>query len=441
MASAHRKLLAASLAAVLSFGWAGCTSGTPESSGAGTSAGEQVTLEFWNPETDPTELDIMNKWIKGFEGENPNVKVNLVTIPWADIYTKWQSAVQAGTVPDLTIGSTPFSASFNEQGAIEPLDDVVAALGGERIWADSAKSFVELAKQDGHYLGIPFVQNSVVLWYNKEMLADAGLQPPKTWDELRAAAAAMTKDGKYGILIPSSTSQVTSQGLYSYILSNGGDIVDRHNPNTVIFDQQPVVDALAFYKELSKYSPPGAGGYDRPEAQAAMTTGKLGMFVYGSWMGGALEQAGDAVFSKFGAVPMPSSGKGKGAFMGHLNLFVFKNAQHKEAAKKFIEYIYRDENYREWVLSNPASFIPVTKSVQESAEYKDSPRLAKYSEVLDATLQSLPNAWVFGMPNPHAGEIEGLNLVGKAASKVILDGEEPAQAAKEVADEMRKIIG
>lgn len=52
----------------------------------------------------------------------------------------------------------------------------------------------------------------------------------------------------------------------------------------------------------------------------------------------------------------------------------------------------------------------MTKSAQESAAYKDSPQLKAVREVVDAVFAELPNAWVYGMPNPHAGEIEGLTF-------------------------------
>src|SRR5262249_38376576 len=144
------------------------------------------------------------------------------------------------------------------------------------------------------------------------LLKKAGLQVPQTWSELLAAAKTLTKDGVYGILMTSSKSYVTQHTFYSLMLSNGADIVDRTTGQKIIFDSPETVETLKFYKELAQYSPPGAGGYDRPEAQAAMTTGKIAMFIYGSWLGGPLNEAG--VLQQFGVAPVPHN-KGKGAFM------------------------------------------------------------------------------------------------------------------------------
>lgn len=436
-----KKYLAA--AVVLSVGavLTGCTAGSSSNTDDGGDGGGNVELEMWNPETDEAQIAVTEKMIAAFEADNPGVTVKLVTIPWSDIYTKWQTALQSGNAPDATIGSATFAASFQEQGVLEPLNDVVDAIGGEDAWADTTSSFVELCKtEDGDYFTLPYVHNSVVLWYNKPMLEAAGIEPPTTWDELEAAAAAMTHDDQYGILIPSSTSMVTSQGLYSFIASNGGDLVDPENPDTVTFDEPEAVEALEFYGSLAQYSPPGSGAYDRPEAQAAMTTGKLGMFVYGSWMQSALDAAGPEVAEQFGVVPVPSNDGEGGAFMGNLSLFAFSDSEHPEETKEFLSYMYDPELYEEYVLLNPSAFIPVLAEVQESETYRGNERVAAQSELLAAVTAALPYARIYGLPNAHAGEWEGLNLVAEAATAVIEQGEDPQTAATRIADEMRETI-
>lgn len=433
-----RKYLAVSLALALTGVLAGCTGSEADQE---STEGDAIELEFWNPETDEGIISVLETMIADYEADNPNVNVKLVTIPWSDIYTKWQTALQSGNAPDVTIGSAAFAASFQAQGVLQPLNDVVDRIGGEEAWADTAASFVTQSKTpEGDYFALPFVNNSVVLWYNKPMLEEAGLEPPTTWDELEAAAAAMTHDDQYGILITSSKSYVTTQSLYSMILANGGDLVDRDDPNTVTFDAPEAVEALEFYSSLAQYSPPGAGGYDRPEAQAAMTTGKLGMFVYGSWMQGALDAAGPEVAEQFGVVPLPSNGDGAGAFMGNLSLFSFNDTEHPEEAKDFLGYMLDPANYEEFVLLNPSAFIPVLAEVQASETYLGSEKVAAQEELLAAVGATLPDAWVFGLPNPHAGEWEGLNLVAQAATAVIEEGVDPQTAATRIADEMRASI-
>ena len=402
-------------------------------------ASGQVTIDFWNPDTGEAVVKVLQEDIQGFQKEHPGVKVNLVNIPWSDIFTKWQTGVQSGNVPDASIASAAFGATFNAQGALEPVDDVIKEMGGESALAPSAKSLVEMCKQNGTFFDVPYVRAAVVLWYNKDLLKKAGVAVPQTWDELLAAAKALTKDGVFGILMTSSKSYITQHTFYSLMLSNGADIVDRETGQKVVFDSPETVETLKFYKELAQYSPPGAGGYDRPEAQAAMATGKIAMCIYGSWLGGALAEAGPEVLAQFGVARVPHN-KGKGAFMGNLILIVFKAAKHKAEAKMFLEYLMKKENYIRYLLTDPSSYGPVMESAKEDPAYKDSPQVKAVQDVIDAVEAELPSAWVYGMPNPHAGELEGLNIISDVVGQVVLGNVSPERAAKDGAAKIEEII-
>jgi multiple sugar transport system substrate-binding protein len=402
-------------------------------------ASGEVTIDFWNPDTGEAVLKILDEDIQGFEKEHPGIKVNLVNIPWSDIFTKWQTGIQSGNVPDASFASAAFGATLNAQGALEPVDDVINEMGGESAFAPSAKSFVELCKQNGSFYDLPYVHNCVVLWYKKDLLQKAGLSVPQTWEELLAAAKALTKEGVYGILMTSSKSYVTQHTFYSLMLSNGADIVDRETGQKVLFDSPATVETLKYYNELAQYSPPGAGGYDRPEAQAAMTTGKIAMFIYGSWLGGALTEAGPEVLAQFGAAPVPHN-KSQGSFMGNLVVVTFKAAKHKAEAKMFLEYLMKNDNYVRFLLTDPASYGPVTAAAIKDPVYSNSPEVKAVEGVIAAVQAQLPNAWVYGMPNPHAGELEGLNVIADVVGRVVLAKVSPEKAAKDGAAKIEEII-
>ena len=402
-------------------------------------ASGEVTIDFWNPDTGEAVLKILDEDIQGFEKEHPGIKVNLVNIPWSDIFTKWQTGIQSGNVPDASFASAAFGATLNAQGALAPVDDVIKEMGGESAFAPSAKSFVELCKQNGSFYDLPYVHNCVVLWYKKDLLQKAGLSVPQTWEELLAAAKALTKEGVYGILMTSSKSYVTQHTFYSLMLSNGADIVDRETGQKVLFDSPATVETLKYYNELAQYSPPGAGGYDRPEAQAAMTTGKIAMFIYGSWLGGALTEAGPEVLAQFGAAPVPHH-KSQGSFMGNLVVVTFKAAKHKAEAKMFLEYLMKNDNYVRFLRTDPASYGPVTAAAIKDPAYSNSSEVKAVEGVIAAVQAQLPNAWVYGMPNPHAGELEGLNVIADVVGRVVLEKVSPEKAAKDGAAKIEEII-
>ena len=434
MAIGVRKCLAVAGAACLALLASACAGSPGSGGGSGT-----VTLSIWNPEDTPGATAALAADAKAFEAQNPGVSVNVTTIPWSNIFTKWEAAIQSHTTPDLSLGSVTYATSFNAQGVLEPMDDVVQAIGGNSAWAPQAKALVQMNQDSqGHYFATPWVMNSVVLWYNKKMFAAAHLTPPTTWPELEQDAKALTKNGQYGILTPASSDDVTDQTLYSLILANGGDVVDRSDPSEITFDQPRSVQAIAFYKALSQYSPPGSAGYDRPQAQAAMTTGKLAMFVYGSWMDGPLQQA--HVFNDFGVTQVPGNNGGGGSFMGNMDLFMFKGSQHPALARKFAEFMYKTPDYLKWAVSDPGSYLPVTKTAADSSEYLGNPLVQSEKSLVSTAYAGLPKAWVYGMPSVHAGQFEGLNLIAQAAADVIVNNQNAAQAATSVTTQMEQLV-
>src|SRR6202030_1696596 len=132
--------------------------------------------------------------------------------------------------------------------------------------------------------------------------------------------------------------------------------------------------------------------------------------------------------------------KGKGAFMGNETVLIFKAAKHKAEAKLFLKYLMKNENYVRYVLTDPSSYGPVTKTVKEDPAYKNSPQVKAVQNVIDAFESELPNAWVYGMPNPHAGEIEGLNILAEVVGRVVLDNVPAETAAKDGAAKIEEII-
>jgi multiple sugar transport system substrate-binding protein len=422
-----KKLLFALVITLCVFSW-GFAGGSGQSSG-------QTVLNIWNPEESPACVEALRVAAAAFEAENPGVKVELSMMPWNDIYTKWMSGIETGTVPDVSVASAAFAQSLNSVGALEPLDDIVSP----DFFADSAKSFVEANKFNGRLIAMPFVQNCCVLWYRTRALQEKGIAVPKTWDELLSAAQKLTGNGQYGILLTASRSHLTQHSFYTLMLSNGGDITDRTSGTQNLFNSPANLETLKFYTELAKYSPPGSLGYERPDAESAMATGKINMFVYGSWLASSLMNNAPEVFKEFSVAPVPVN-KGRGAFMGNLSVVAFKQGKNIALAKKFISFFMQNKYYLPWIFADPAGNIPVTKSAQNSSEYRNNPLIVAMRDKIDVVLQELPYAWIYGVPNPNAGELEGLSTITYATTRVLIEKMTPENALRVTADEVGQIL-
>lgn len=126
--------------------------------------------------------------------------------------------------------------------------------------------------------------------------------------------------------------------------------------------------------------------------------------------------------------------------MGNLVVVTFKAAKHKAEAKMFLEYLMKNDNYVRFLLTDPASYGPVTAAAIKDPVYSNSPEVKAVEGVIAAVQAQLPNAWVYGMPNPHAGELEGLNVIADVVGRVVLAKVSPEKAAKDGAAKIEEII-
>src|SRR3954454_18719196 len=93
-------------------------------------AQDQVTLKFWdNQQTESGLSQFQQEAVKRFEAENPDIKVEVTTIPYPEYQQKLLTAVQAGNGPDVSTVDQIWNAAFAEAGAIDKLDDMAAQAG------------------------------------------------------------------------------------------------------------------------------------------------------------------------------------------------------------------------------------------------------------------------------------------------------------------------
>ena len=242
------------IVALLLIGMAGLLPGCLGSSGEEDTEGQggKVTLTIWHQEQPPNRVKQFGEVIDKFNASQDKYVVKQQVQNWEDIYQKAASAVQAQKGPDLQFAIPDFTTAMKTTGAVQPVDDIVEELDGEHKFIPSA---VQPYKYEDHTWAVPVFGMVQMLWYRKDLFEKAGLDPdapPKTWDELKAAAQKLTGDGKYGIGITSSKHLYTDQELYSFMTTNKGkDLFD--GSGKVTFDTPQNVETIDFYKQLSKF--------------------------------------------------------------------------------------------------------------------------------------------------------------------------------------------
>ena len=151
-------------------------------------------LTWWDTSDATNEAPTYKKLITKFNQTYPNVKINYQSVPFGNAQNKFKTAAAAKSgAPDILRAEVAWVPEFASLGYLYALDDTSLV----KDQADFLPTPVSSTKFDGKTYGVPQVTDSLALLYNKKLFTVAGVKVPKTWDEMKAAAATIkTKTGK-----------------------------------------------------------------------------------------------------------------------------------------------------------------------------------------------------------------------------------------------------
>jgi sn-glycerol 3-phosphate transport system substrate-binding protein len=365
----HRFLLASCAAATL---------------GLGTAQAQTTEISFFYP---VAVGGAIAKTIDGFAAEfmkaNPGIKVTPIYAgTYQETLVKALTAHKSGTPPVTSVLLSTDMFTLIDEDAIVPIDNFVKT-ADDKAWLNGFyKAFMMNSQAGGKTWGVPFQRSTVVMYYNKELLKEAGLdpnKPPQTWAELKTAATKLTRKdagGKvtqWGVQIPSSG---FPYWLFQTLTTTNGAILANEAGTKVKFDDPKVIEALQYWVDLGKAGvhPPGVvewgttpkDFFEKKVAIMYTTTGNL------------TNVKNNAKFD-FGVAMIPGNVR-KGSPTGGGNFHIFKKASpaQQEAAFKFIKWVTQPERAAQW--SMDTGYV----AVSEAAYGTDT--LRKYGRDFPAAL-------------------------------------------------------
>lgn len=257
-----------------------------------TTRDKQVTLTYWGL-WEPKE--VMEPILKEYEQANPGVLISYVKQNPQDYRERLQSAVASGQGPDVF----RFHASWVPmlKGELAPMPTSVFTP------SEYQSTFYPIVSQQlqsgGQLVGVPVMYDGLVLYYNEDILAAAGAQPPKTWSELRTLASKLTlrsgdKIQRGGVAIGNAGNvEHFSDILGLLILQNGGNPAEPSS--------KEVQEALTFYTNFYKVDK--VWSEELPSSTAAFARGDVAMMLAPSWRAHDVRALNPAL--KFGTVKPP----------------------------------------------------------------------------------------------------------------------------------------
>jgi multiple sugar transport system substrate-binding protein len=404
---------------------AACGGGDESSGGGSPGSIKGQTITYWASNQGATidqDKQVLAREVAQFKKQT-GVDVKFKVIPWPDLFNNITTATTSGKGPDvLNIGNT-WSATLQATGAFMPFDDnTLKAIGGKDKFLET--SFAATGAEGKTPTSVPIYGLSYGLFYNKKLFEQAGISsPPKTWTEFVADGKKLTKDtdgdGKidqWGFALEGAS--ITENSHWAFILGKqkGADLFDGETPK---FDSPEMVSAVKQYIDFvgadKIASPNNAAFSDGTQALSQFSKGKAGMVVWQNNAENNIKSNGMPK-SAYGVADVPVFDGSSDPIMTHvagINVSIFQNTQHKDAALAFVKYLTsKNEQVR---LNQDFGSLPVVKDAQSDPAFS-TPTLKTFGRILADHAAPMPEIAQEGQMETLVGQALK-SLFAKAATQ------------------------
>lgn len=303
------------------------------------------------------------------------------------------------------------------------------------VTSDFAKAGISFATDPQGAIGaLPFSVDYWIVYWNQELFAKKNLSYPKTFEEMIAAAVALTdpKTQTYGF-VGRGMKNANVPVWTSMMLGFGSDTVD--DKGKLLTDTQAAIDAAKMYQTLmTKAAPPGIAGFNWAESQSAFLQGKIGMWLDGVGFAPPLENPEKSrVVGHVGYGVMPAGPKAHAAATTGDGIGVCAASAKKEAAYLYCQWAISKKVAADMLQTG--SGVPFRDSVVDDADVRKGVKMP--AGWLDAITQSAKiSKLAFPVIIPVT---EFRDAMGVALTNLI-SGSDPATEMKRATEEFRPIL-
>jgi multiple sugar transport system substrate-binding protein len=357
-----RTRLAAVAVLTLPLAVAACGGG-----GSSDSSGEASTLrvlDYYNNEPDKSVYTKVLNACGAAEG----VTIQREAVPGDTLIAKVLQQSSSRTLPDVLMLDNPDLQQIAATGALSPLGDYGLNADGY------VKGVVDASTYQGKLYGLQPVTNTIGLFYNKDILAKRGVTPPKTWDELKAAAKKLASGKQYGVAFSAPANYEGTWQFLPFMWSNGGDEKDIATPQ--------VAQALQLWVDLVKDGSASKSvvNWTQADVNDQFKAGNAAMMVNGPWQFPVLN-ADSKLHYDVVPIPSPQAGGTAVAPLGGETWTVPQTSSkdRQQKAAKVVACLNSDDN--QLLLAKERQTVP-TKTALQAKFVADQPSMTAFSALV-----------------------------------------------------------
>jgi multiple sugar transport system substrate-binding protein len=377
-----------------------------------------VEIEYWQYEFE-SKTTLVGELIPQFQEQNPGITVKHVNFPYDDFQQQVAAAVQAGEGPDVLNVYYGWIPAYVQQQFLQPLSQ--EAFPHDVIESEYF-AMVTTAKVGGEYYALPTAVRTLALFVNNDILAEAGVAPPTTWDETVEVAKATTRKNGDNFEVVGMTWDIGGQGHHWWrecLVRQNGIAPYSEDNRQVQWDEPEGVEAFRWLVAFLMEHDVTQSGF-MTDGQTAFGNGAAALHVDGSFRVGSY--ATDFPNLNYSIVPLPEKEQ-KASFASFWANAITRNAAEGDkniAAHKFINFLSSPEIMRQWT---PATGeLPARPALAEEEQFTSDEKLAPF-------IESLPFSYATFLVN----EAELRQNVMDAFDQVTLNGVDAEVAVQEAA--------
>jgi multiple sugar transport system substrate-binding protein len=376
--------------------------------GGGDSGSSAKNLVWWDYLVEDARQPGIKALIADIEKSVPGVKITRRTIPYAELEPAIIKGAASGDLPDLAIIDNTSMNSLAPQGLLTDLTDRVKEWGQAEAYYKGPWSSGVI---DGRTYSVPNNANCLALYYNTELLEKAGVEPPKTWDELSAAARKLTRGSTFGLAMSAIKTEEGVFQLLPFLWSAGGDLdTFATGGATALAYLGELVEAGALSKQCV--------GWTQQDVNTQFASGRAAMQINGPWQLPGLKQQSKV---KWGVVPLPVD-KEPASCLGGENWVILKTSGQADRAWRAIEHSQRKKPLAAYLGS--VGLLPARSDMADSGDWATDPALKVFvREFANARPRS------YGEHYPQMSQ-----AIAVALQATLTGSSSPGAAAKKAAD-------
>jgi multiple sugar transport system substrate-binding protein len=364
--------------------------------------------------------------------------IQIAEFPYANLFEKELIDLKARTgAYDLIMLDDPWFPRFANEQVLTELTPLLQKHGQNGPDSDFVETSVALCRhpyQTGQLYALPYVGNSQLFFYRKDLFEKYSLKVPTTWKDVLTAAMTFTgretgPNGEkvYGYVMRAAQGNAAVADFMPIFWSYGGEMFDANGKPTV--NTPDGIDALTLMIELGKYSPPGYASFNADEVGAHLLQGTAAMSInWPAWISSFNDPSKSKVIGKMEFTTLPGAQKPGQAEIGNWLIAIPRDARNADVAMDFLLWATSAEQMKKSAQrGNP----PTRRSLFQDAEL-----VAKYPSY-PAQLRSLETS----RPRPRTpywNEIE--NAFGIFLSKANSGELIPVDAMNQANAEIEKIL-